>query len=97
MIYTDPRWDKMFLQMTSINTSVPGQPSCHEFRIWGDTLHELVAYAHEHTPGIVLAEEPAIMEYLIWEGVPAPNKKSIYKWTYTPTIRRNENLETNNF
>ena len=96
MIYTEPRWDKLFLQMTSIDTSVPDQPYCHEFRAWGDTLHELIAYAQEHTPGIVLVEEPTIMEYLIWDGVPAPNKQSIYKWTYTPSIRKNENLETNN-
>lgn len=98
MIYTEPQWNKLFLQMTAIDTAeaIPaGQPHCHEYRAWGDSLHELIEYAQTHTPGIVLAEEPKIMEYLIWDGVPAPNKHAVYKWTYKPTLRKNENLETN--
>lgn len=90
MIYTKPQWNKLFLQMTALNCEDGSHHKLREFRAWGDSLHELITYAQEHTPGIVLSEKPKMMEYLVWEGVPTPKKSAIYKWTYKPTIRQDE-------
>lgn len=90
MIYTEPHWDKMFLQLSTLDKRVhtPNEyhEHWHEYRIWGDTLHELIEYAHEVTPGLVLANSSRMVEYLIWDGVPSPTKPAVYKWTYSPTI-----------
>lgn len=96
MIYTQPQWSKLFLQMTAIDCIDGSHDKLREYRIWGDSLHELIEFAQDHTPGIVLSEKPRVMEYLIWNGVPSPKKSAIYKWIYQPTIPQNENVETIN-
>lgn len=87
MIYTEPQWSKFFLMITCICPQNPLQSQCIETRVWGDEIEELVDYAQEITSSLALANHPKIMEYLIWDGVPAPHKSAVRKWIYHPTIR----------